>query len=262
VNGAEAAPYAAAAAGLAVLVWWAVRVRTGRDPLGARPAGEWPDTGLALALGLPAWYLAPWGVVTALAPLGLSEFSLTTAVGVARAVVAIVLLRFVGRGTPAPTVSGRRLVVAGCVSGLVVYGVVGVVGQALTAGYEICGVTLPEQGVVALARQATGADVAQIVVTSVVLAPFAEEVFWRGTLLPALLRSGSAGTAILVQGAVFGAMHFADDPRPAMWPLAIPLALVGVLAGWIYVRTGSLAVPILLHAVFNGLTVAFLRSSA
>lgn len=256
---AAAAPYAVAAAGLAVLAAWAARVRAGRDWLGPRPAGPWPDTGFAAAVALPAWFLAPNVLVTVAGSAELSPFAVATAVGLVHTMVSLVLLPFVRRGAPVPALSGARLAAAGGAAGLVTYGVVGVVGESLRAAYGLAGAAIPEQDVVALARAASGAELTGFVLATVVLAPFAEEVFWRGALLPALLRRTSAGNAVLLQGAAFGAVHVYGAP-PAQWPLALPLAVVGCLAGWLTLRTGSLAPPILLHAVFNGLHLAFLRA--
>ena len=86
-------------------------------------------------------------------------------------------------------------------------------------------------------------------------------MFWRGIALPAFLAVAPARTALAIQALAFGAMHVVQAP-PSYWPLAIPLAVVGWMAGWIYLRTASLGAAVLLHAVFNGLNLAFLRMAA
>jgi membrane protease YdiL (CAAX protease family) len=83
----------------------------------------------------------------------------------------------------------------------------------------------------------------------VIVAPVAEELFFRGGLFAAYrVRLGPIAMP-LVSGLVFGALHL--EPR------ALPvLALLGVLLGAIYERTGSIYPGMLLHATNNGLAFA------
>jgi membrane protease YdiL (CAAX protease family) len=106
---------------------------------------------------------------------------------------------------------------------------------------------------------ATGLDLAVRAVAAIALAPFAEEVFFRGILLPAAARSMGPARGLLLQAAVFGLIHCWSQWEA--WPLAIPLAGVGWLAGWLYLRTGSLAVPVVMHATFNAANFVALRMS-
>lgn len=79
-----------------------------------------------------------------------------------------------------------------------------------------------------------------------ILAPFAEEFFFRGlvqTLFVRLLRR--RWLAIGLSSLAFGAVHFT---QPHAVPALVALAL---LIGYAYERTGSLAPPILIHAAFN-----------
>lgn len=54
--------------------------------------------------------------------------------------------------------------------------------------------------------------------------------------------------AIYGNGLLFGAVH------SSMWPAPIPLMLLGVALAWLSYRTRSLVGPILVHALFNGVT--------
>jgi membrane protease YdiL (CAAX protease family) len=132
-------------------------------------------------------------------------------------------------------------------------------GHAIQAVYDHFGRPVPRQEIVDQALGAHGLEVIVFAVSAIVLAPFSEEVFFRGTLLPAIGRSIGPHRANLLQAMIFGAIHIVD--RPEQWPLAIPLALVGWCAGWIYLRTASLAAPILLHATFNAINFAAMRFS-
>jgi len=82
--------------------------------------------------------------------------------------------------------------------------------------------------------------------SAVVVAPVAEECFFRGIMQTFFVRFfHHRGRAILLSAALFAAVHFAV-------PHTVPaLFLLGVLIGYLYERTGSLAAPILVHALFN-----------
>jgi membrane protease YdiL (CAAX protease family) len=112
-------------------------------------------------------------------------------------------------------------------------------------------------------------------VTAGVIAPVAEEIFFRGLLQTALIQRGwgllvpqglSGATdrgyapsavhrwgAILLASAAFAAVHQADQ-MPIIFVLAVAL-------GYVYERTGNLWAAIFLHMAFNGLNLTmFIRS--
>jgi len=75
-------------------------------------------------------------------------------------------------------------------------------------------------------------------------APFLEEVLYRGFLLPALARSMPLRWAMLAQALLFGAHHHS-------WSTMLPLSALGWLWSALYLRSGNLLVPILVHALWN-----------
>jgi hypothetical protein len=83
-----------------------------------------------------------------------------------------------------------------------------------------------------------------------VMAPLAEEVFFRGFLFGALRKRG-VPLAALVSGLCFGLAHVASSPIGFL----VPLALLGVILALLYERTGSLYPSIALHCLNNA--VAF-----
>jgi uncharacterized protein len=107
---------------------------------------------------------------------------------------------------------------------------------------------------VAAAATAQGLQLLAFALCAIVLAAFAEEVFFRGILLPFAARVVGIRAGLVVQAVMFAAVHLIGDP--GIWPLAVPLAVVGWVCGWLYVRTGSLAVPIVAHATFNAINFA------
>ena len=261
MTGVEAAQYAAVAAGIAILAAWAARARRGADALGPAPAAPLPDTSRAVFIAVPAWFLASFVVGAVAQSAGLSWPALLATSGLVHLAISLVLLPMVRAGARSPGVSVAREVATGVLAGVVTFAAVAVVGQVVTWGYGLAGSAPPEQDAVAIARTSAGLDRAVVLASVVVLAPFGEEVFWRGALLPAMARRMPVPTAVVVQGLLFGAAHFLLGAPVASWPLAIPLALVGILAGWIYVRTGSLGATVLVHATFNALNMTFIALS-
>ena len=83
-------------------------------------------------------------------------------------------------------------------------------------------------------------------VTSVVVAPVAEETFFRGFVFGGLRGSwGPIGGGAASAG-LFGLAH------PDLF-LIVPVTILGALLVWLYVWTGSLWGPIGAHAAFNAL---------
>ena len=82
------------------------------------------------------------------------------------------------------------------------------------------------------------------------LAPIAEELFYRGLMQSMLRRYGlRPWMAILATSAVFAVSHWPHyQDMPALFVLAVAL-------GYNYERTGRLIAPIVLHAAFNGVTL-------
>lgn len=76
------------------------------------------------------------------------------------------------------------------------------------------------------------------------LAPLLEEILFRGILLRGLLRNYSPAVAIGQSALLFGIFHL--NPAQSLFAL-----LFGVMLGWLYYRTQSLAICIALHALNN-----------
>ena len=81
-------------------------------------------------------------------------------------------------------------------------------------------------------------------ISAVIVAPVAEEIFFRGFLVGALSRVWLAPLALLGSSAVFAVLHFDIGSM-------IPFALVGLVFGALYLRTKSVAAPVLAHLGFN-----------
>lgn len=96
------------------------------------------------------------------------------------------------------------------------------------------------------------------ILSTVVCAPLFEEILFRGAIFETTRERYGAGAAVFISALLFGAIH--------MIPVQVINAfVVGLIFGFIYLKTRSLATVILLHAFNNALgyiSMAFFDSSA
>jgi membrane protease YdiL (CAAX protease family) len=79
-----------------------------------------------------------------------------------------------------------------------------------------------------------------------------EEVIYRGALQAWVARTARIAPAIGVQAIVFGLAHGASqDFVGSPIPVVALMVAGGAVAGWIVVRTGSLAIPVALHVAVD-----------
>ena len=88
-----------------------------------------------------------------------------------------------------------------------------------------------------------------VVVSVVILAPIAEEVFFRGVAFNAWLRERGARWAYVGSSALFALTHVSVVAL-------VPIFLLGLALAWVYRRTGNLLAPIAMHVTVNGISVA------
>ncbi len=93
-----------------------------------------------------------------------------------------------------------------------------------------------------------------LVGTAVITAPVVEEVVFRGVFLPAVARRNGMAAAIVITSMLFALIH--GHP-----PAVLPLFTVGAFLSVSYLYTGSLLVPVLMHAVFNAVNLGALLLS-
>jgi CAAX protease family protein len=89
------------------------------------------------------------------------------------------------------------------------------------------------------------------VMAIVVLAPVAEEIFFRGFFFAGLRTRWSLWPSALLSGAVFGLVHAPTGPTAA-----IPLAGLGVGLAWLYNKTGSIYPSMLAHFLNNAIAIS------
>jgi membrane protease YdiL (CAAX protease family) len=89
-----------------------------------------------------------------------------------------------------------------------------------------------------------------VVPAVVIIAPVAEEVFFRGIVFNAWLREGGRRAAYIGSSALFAVIHLSLASL-------VPIFALGLALAWVYERNGkNLVAPIVMHAVVNGISVA------
>ena len=146
---------------------------------------------------------------------------------------------------------GRREAVAGLMGGGLMWLAVIVVGALQTVIFR----HPPDQLAVRLFEGARpGLLLDLMIFVAVVLAPFAEELVFRGFVFSALWRRFPFRIAALLSGLVFGAAH--GEPAGIL-----PLAAAGVVLAVVYSRTHSLWSSVVAHGTFNGVTLLLLLAA-
>ncbi len=230
----------------------------------AKPLPVWALSGRAAALVLLGWFLTfflsstlvgllfhPWPRMQWMAgPLG---YVLHAAVGVtllcrAEEISFANLWRRV-----APDRMGRDLAWGVAFLALAVLLVLAV---ALVSGWIVQPDESPQRDLQELLRGLSGWGPSLVMFLTVAgLAPFFEELVFRGFLLPVLARRQSMTAALIFSALLFGAIHL----QPAGLPV---LGTLGFVLGLAMRHTGSLRTPILIHACWNGCLFLLIRAFA
>jgi membrane protease YdiL (CAAX protease family) len=92
-----------------------------------------------------------------------------------------------------------------------------------------------------------------LLIAAAVIAPFVEELFFRGFLFGVYRRRQPLWLVYLVSGVLFTVLHL--DPNrmnpSQMAGLSVGIFLLALLLGWLYQHTGSLYPGMIAHAVNN-----------
>ena len=168
---------------------------------------------------------------------------------------------------------GHRQVLSGLWQGLVAAFLMGpwmlLVSLAVEAASHYFRHAEPPEHAIIQALRAHPSALAEIIMigSAVIIAPFAEELFFRGFLQTALLRlaryratragldSGATPSTrwrvILTTSAFFAAIHLTGTN----FEVLPPLLLLAVTLGYVYERTGNLWSAMTLHFLFNANTI-------
>ena len=86
---------------------------------------------------------------------------------------------------------------------------------------------------------------------AVILAPVFEEILFRGIGLPLIARRWGVASAVVFISLFFAVIHW-------HLPSMMPLFIIAVAFSLAYIHSGSIVVPIVMHAMFNGVNMAVL----
>lgn len=129
-------------------------------------------------------------------------------------------------------------------------GGVGIWGLAIAIGFLQSALGFPPEEQEALRALLTSAAGRPVGIAFVVLvAPVAEETFFRGFAYAYLARYAAETSATVVSAAVFALVHLNPTALPVYFVIGLGLAAI-------YRRAGNLVAPVVAHAVANALTVA------
>ena len=101
----------------------------------------------------------------------------------------------------------------------------------------------------ALMKQLLGGPAWVTLISVSIFAPFFEEWLCRGVVLRGLLKKVGPAWAIIISALFFAAIHM------NLWQ-AIPAFIMGLVFGYVYYKTGSLKLTMLMHCVNNTLAFA------
>lgn len=128
----------------------------------------------------------------------------------------------------------------------------GVVGWAVLAHAVLPDFFVPESTVPSGVARDPG-TLALAGLAAVIMAPLAEEIFYRGLLFGGFLKWGFWPAAV-VSSAIFSAVHL--DPGSI-----VPFLGVGIGLCWVYWRGGRLWDAIAFHCFFNSISFAILAAT-
>lgn len=106
------------------------------------------------------------------------------------------------------------------------------------------GIDTPMQGITAFAARCSDSTFIILTLSAITAGPFLEELLFRKIFFSYLRSYLSVPGAALISSVFFAAMHFSLPHMPV-------LMFLGLIFQYSYIRSGSLAVPVLLHAMHN-----------
>jgi membrane protease YdiL (CAAX protease family) len=105
----------------------------------------------------------------------------------------------------------------------------------------------------------SGLGMVYLVILAVIVAPIAEETFFRGFLFPGISKRWGYSWGVVVSGALFALAHVVNVVfSPAAASALVPFFILGMLLAWLYRKTGSLWPCIITHFAYNSLALLFM----
>jgi|TARA_B100001964_G_scaffold223185_1_gene268841 membrane protease YdiL (CAAX protease family) len=102
------------------------------------------------------------------------------------------------------------------------------------------------------ALEKAGGSIVVTIVLAGILGPIAEEIFFRGYVLPGLIKRFGIGRSLLLSSLMFGLFHIDLGA-------IVPTFVLGLALGWVYLKTGSIWPAIFAHGLHNTVAVLVVK---
>jgi membrane protease YdiL (CAAX protease family) len=137
--------------------------------------------------------------------------------------------------------------------GLLLALIVTAIGVGISIGYEAL---LQELGWgtssdIYLPFNANGIGIAFFAIIAAVVAPLAEETFFRGFLLQGIGKRLKFAWAAIISAAIFSLAHFSPSGL-------VPIFILGLMLAWLYNKTKSIWPCIVVHCAYNSIALIFM----
>jgi hypothetical protein len=218
--------------------------------------------GVALGLTLLALVVGNLVALAVLVPLLVGGVALSGLALVGLSVLGVQLVGFGGVSLWYARRSKRRLLrlrrPTWRDAGWTVGGTVAALAVATAAGLLMAQLGLePTSGLSELGRVDARVFLVLIPLSVLVIAP-TEELLFRGVVQGRLREAFGPGAAVVLASLLFGSIHFLNfgGPLPARLAPTLTIAVVSLLFGYAYERTGNLLVPVVVHGGYNAALLA------
>ncbi|MEZ0217344.1 MAG: lysostaphin resistance A-like protein [Rariglobus sp.] len=136
-------------------------------------------------------------------------------------------------------------ILGGLITFLISLPLIGGIGLAWKTILDLCGHSVSEQDMVDMFRNADDpALLVFMIILAAVIAPITEELIFRAGIFRYLRTRIPRALALILPALLFALLH-------GNLTALVPLFALGVFFAYAYERTGSIAVPMIAHALFN-----------
>jgi membrane protease YdiL (CAAX protease family) len=137
--------------------------------------------------------------------------------------------------------------------GLLLATIVTVVGIGISAGYEALLEKLGwgTSSDIFLPFNANGVGIAFFALTAIVVAPLAEETFFRGFLFQGIRKRFKFAWAAIISATIFSLAHLSPSGL-------VPIFILGLMLAWLFNKTRSIWPCIIVHCAYNSIALVFM----
>lgn len=135
---------------------------------------------------------------------------------------------------------------------------VGAQGLTLLLGLLVSALSqVPEEnlGNTGMVTSVTGIWLPIVTLGATVGAPIVEELFFRGLVLPVIARRWGNLLGVIVSSVLFGVMHIQSTFASSVYTVTM-VTMVGMLLGYLKVKTGRIGATIAAHIALNSVGLA------